>query len=184
MHTLRLIIRIFLIIHDVLQHRYDSWCSPKSWSSLLTSPQAENNGGACALRQSVKNSINAYFKRRKTGRMFSDVLSCNDTKTLQVWYTGCALRVKDCHSESVLGEQPSRPERSGHTGLKYYQPISSSFICFTKQINHCFLVICLCLAACWYMCRQQRAPALRTALLVIIMLYNIVYDRKYPHYKT
>ncbi len=44
---IRLIIRIFVIIYDVLQHHYDELrCSPESWSSLLTSLLAENNGGA------------------------------------------------------------------------------------------------------------------------------------------
>ncbi len=33
---LSLVIRIFMIIYDVLQHCYDNWCSPDSWSSLLT----------------------------------------------------------------------------------------------------------------------------------------------------
>ncbi len=73
--TLSLIIRIFTVICDVLQHYYDKLFSPESWSSLLTSPLTENNGGACALSLS-KNAINAQFIRRVTRRMFSRVLSC------------------------------------------------------------------------------------------------------------
>ncbi len=38
---------------NTLQHCRDEWCSPESWSSLLTSPLAENIGGACALSESV-----------------------------------------------------------------------------------------------------------------------------------
>ncbi len=52
--TLSLIIRIFTIIYDVIQYYYDNHGSPESWSSLLTSSLAENNRGACALRQSIK----------------------------------------------------------------------------------------------------------------------------------
>ncbi len=52
--TLSLITRIFTNIFDVLQLYYDNRCSPESWSSLLTSPPAENNGGACALTESVE----------------------------------------------------------------------------------------------------------------------------------
>ncbi len=37
-----------MIIFDVLQHYDDEQRSPESWSSLLTSPLAENSGGACA----------------------------------------------------------------------------------------------------------------------------------------
>ncbi len=59
-----------------LQHYYDEHCSPKSWSSLLTSPLAENNGGPGA-----KKYKNAWYKSRETRRMFSGVLSCTDTKT-------------------------------------------------------------------------------------------------------
>ncbi len=46
--TFRLMIRIFMIIYSVVQHYYDEWCSPESWSSLLTSSLAENSRGACA----------------------------------------------------------------------------------------------------------------------------------------
>ncbi len=84
--SLSLIIRIFSIIYDVLQHYDDERCSPESWSSLLTSPLAENNGSLWAhqvLRQSVKKGC---FKRQDNGRMFSGVLSCTDTKT-QSWTT-------------------------------------------------------------------------------------------------
>ncbi len=52
--TLSLIIRIYTIIYNVLLHYYDKHCGPESWSSLLTSPLAENNRGACAPGQSVK----------------------------------------------------------------------------------------------------------------------------------
>ncbi len=64
-----------MIIYDVLQHYYDIWCSPESWSSMLTSLLAENNRGAS------KNTINARFKRCETCRMFSGVLSWSDTTT-------------------------------------------------------------------------------------------------------
>ncbi len=40
--TLSLIIRIFIIIYDVLQHYYDNQHSPESWSTLLTSLLSEN----------------------------------------------------------------------------------------------------------------------------------------------
>ncbi len=42
---------------EVQQHYYDKQCSPESWSSLLTSPLAENSGGLGAyqvLQQSVE----------------------------------------------------------------------------------------------------------------------------------
>ncbi len=54
-------IRIFTIIYNVLQHYYDNLCSPESWSSLLMSQLAENNRGACALRQSVKKHNKRLF---------------------------------------------------------------------------------------------------------------------------
>ncbi len=41
--TLNLIMRIFTIIYNVLQHYYDNRRSSESWSSLLTSPLAEND---------------------------------------------------------------------------------------------------------------------------------------------
>ncbi len=40
-----------MIIYDVLQHYYENWRSPESWSPLLTSQLSENYRGACALRQ-------------------------------------------------------------------------------------------------------------------------------------
>ncbi len=43
-----------MIIYDVLLHYYDNLRCPESWSSLLMSLLAENNRGACALRQSIK----------------------------------------------------------------------------------------------------------------------------------
>ncbi len=52
--TLNLIIRIFMITYNVLQHYYDERRISVGWSSLLTSQLAENNKGACALRQSIK----------------------------------------------------------------------------------------------------------------------------------
>ncbi len=48
--TLRLLIRLFLIMYDVLQHYHDEWCHPESWSSVLASALAENNRGAWALK--------------------------------------------------------------------------------------------------------------------------------------
>ncbi len=59
--TLSLIIRIFTIIYNVLQHYYDKQCSSETLSSLLTSLLAENNGGACALGQSVKKYNERLF---------------------------------------------------------------------------------------------------------------------------
>ncbi len=50
--TLGLMIRIFTIMYNVLQHYYDKQCSPESWNLLLTSLLAEISQGACALRQS------------------------------------------------------------------------------------------------------------------------------------
>ncbi len=50
-------------MYDVLHHCYNNRCSPESWGSLLTSPLAENNGGACALRQSIKKyNKHAFYK--------------------------------------------------------------------------------------------------------------------------
>ncbi len=42
---------------------------------------AENNRGACALRQSVEKYNKSSFKRCETHQMFSGVLSCSDTKS-------------------------------------------------------------------------------------------------------
>ncbi len=54
--TLSLIIRIIPIIYDGLQRYYDERRHPESWSSLLTSPLAENRRGAWTLTQSVKKT--------------------------------------------------------------------------------------------------------------------------------
>ncbi len=43
-----------MIIYNFQLHYCDNRCSPESWSLLLTLLLAKNNGGACALRQSVK----------------------------------------------------------------------------------------------------------------------------------
>ncbi len=59
--TLSLIIKIFTIMYDVLQHYYDERCSPESWSSLLTSSLAENSRGAHALRQSFEKHNKCSF---------------------------------------------------------------------------------------------------------------------------
>ncbi len=53
-----------MIIYNVLQPYYDEWCSPESWSLLLTSLLAENNGGAGALkvlRQTIKKHRNSHL---------------------------------------------------------------------------------------------------------------------------
>ncbi len=84
--TSSLIIKVFLIISNILQLYYDNQHSPESWSSLLLSQLAENNRGACALRQS-KNTINTCFRRRETRRMFSCVLSCANSKTRSLTWT-------------------------------------------------------------------------------------------------
>ncbi len=58
--TLSLIVRIFTIIYNVLQHYCDERCSHESWSSLLTSLLVENNGGEKAfkvLRQSGEKRL-------------------------------------------------------------------------------------------------------------------------------
>ncbi len=54
----------FLQIKPYNKDIYDHICRPESL--LLTSPLAEHNGAACALRQSVKNPVNAHFKRGET----------------------------------------------------------------------------------------------------------------------
>ncbi len=61
------------MIHDVLQHYYENWCSPESWSSLLTSLLAENHRGACALRQAVKKFLLKDVKLVKRLVVFSHV---------------------------------------------------------------------------------------------------------------
>ncbi len=43
-----------MITYNALKHYYDKQLSSESWSSLLTSPLAENDKGAQALRQSIK----------------------------------------------------------------------------------------------------------------------------------
>ncbi len=48
--TLSLVIWIFTITHKILQHYMDELCSHDNATSLLTSPLAENNGGAGALK--------------------------------------------------------------------------------------------------------------------------------------
>ncbi len=55
--TYSLIIRIFAIIYNILQYYYDKQRSPENCSSLLTLLLAENNRGACALRQSLKKYV-------------------------------------------------------------------------------------------------------------------------------
>ncbi len=52
--TLSFKIRMFY--DDVLQDFNNNQRSPESWSSLLTSPPAENNAEACALRQSIEKT--------------------------------------------------------------------------------------------------------------------------------
>ncbi len=64
--TLSLLVRIFTIIYDILQYYYDNWRSFESWSSLLTPPLAENNGGTCALRRSVEK-YNEVLKDMEVG---------------------------------------------------------------------------------------------------------------------
>ncbi len=68
-------------MYHVQQHYYDKRHSDKSWSSLLTSPLAENNEGKDAfqvLQQSVEKD---HFKRRDNCQMFRNVLQCSDAKT-------------------------------------------------------------------------------------------------------
>ncbi len=62
------------------QHHFDDWRSPESWSSLLTSLLAENNGGTCAIGQLVKKHNKHSFQNSRNS-LFSVVLSCTDTMT-------------------------------------------------------------------------------------------------------
>ncbi len=63
--TLSLILRIFTIIYNVLQHYYEEWCCPEGWILLLVSPLAKNNRGACAPRQSVEKHNNNSFQKTR-----------------------------------------------------------------------------------------------------------------------
>ncbi len=54
-----------MITLDVLQHDYDEQRSPESWSSLLMSSLAENNGRAHALRQSIKKRNKCSFSKMR-----------------------------------------------------------------------------------------------------------------------
>ncbi len=64
---------MFMIIQDVLQIYYAEQCGHVGWILLLTSLLAENNVGACALRQSIKKCNKRLFKRRETLPLFSGV---------------------------------------------------------------------------------------------------------------
>ncbi len=59
--TLNLIIRIFTIIYDVLQHYYDERCSPESWSLLLMSPLGETMEDPVHSDKPSKNKISVHF---------------------------------------------------------------------------------------------------------------------------
>ncbi len=52
-----------MIIFDVLRYCYERLHSPQSGSSLLMPALAENNGGACAQRQSVKKHNKSSFRK-------------------------------------------------------------------------------------------------------------------------
>ncbi len=69
-----------MIIYNISQYYCDECCSPESWRSLLLK-MAETMKEHMHSANSSKNTVNALFKRRKTHQMFSDVLSCTDTKT-------------------------------------------------------------------------------------------------------
>ncbi len=84
--TLSLTIRIFLFIYKVLLHYYDEQRSHESWSSLLTSLTAENNGGFENLSKNIK---------WKHCWVFSDVLSCYNSKT-QSWTVANKLEMTVC----------------------------------------------------------------------------------------
>ncbi len=64
-----LIIKIFTVIYNVLQHYYDEWRSPESWSLLLMSPLADRE--ACALTQSIEKYIKRSFYKTWKNRSFS-----------------------------------------------------------------------------------------------------------------
>ncbi len=59
-----LIIKIFTIIFDVLEHYYDKLCRPQSWSSLLTSLKTTEEHEHS--ENPLKNTINTRFKRHET----------------------------------------------------------------------------------------------------------------------
>ncbi len=61
--TLSLIVRIFPVTYDVLQHYYDERFSHKSWSSLLTSPLVENNRDEGAYQVFQQFVQKGHFKR-------------------------------------------------------------------------------------------------------------------------
>ncbi len=77
--TFSLVIRIFTIIYNVLQHRYDKLFSLNSWSSLLT--LAENNRDSEAFQVPQQFIEKGCFKRRDNRQIFSGVFSCYNTKT-------------------------------------------------------------------------------------------------------
>ncbi len=60
--TLSLKIRIFTIIHDVLQHYYVKWCETRAhcWRHCY------NRGKRVHCENLSKNTINAHFKRQET----------------------------------------------------------------------------------------------------------------------
>ncbi len=60
-----ILIRIFTIIYDVLQHYYDERRSPESWSLLLTSLLAENSGGLEAYQELRHCSKKVMLKDEK-----------------------------------------------------------------------------------------------------------------------
>ncbi len=68
-----------MIIYDVLQHHYDNRRTPETArgpDSHLKTTEVH-----VLLDNPPKNTINTRFKRHETHRMFSDALSCTDTKT-------------------------------------------------------------------------------------------------------
>ncbi len=75
---LHILIRIFMTMHSVQQHYYDKWCSHKSWSSLLTSPLAENGLKHLRLR-GISSASTVCWK----------MLVLKD-ETINVWW--CHLR--------------------------------------------------------------------------------------------
>ncbi len=67
---LDIIIRIFTIIHNVLQHYWHERCRHESWSSLLMSLLAENNRGEGAFQVLWQSIRKDCFKRRDNLQMF------------------------------------------------------------------------------------------------------------------
>ncbi len=107
------VIRIFTIIYDALQHYYDKWFSPESWSSLLMSPLAKKQQRSMYTQTKyTKNTINAHFKRHETLQMFSGVFSCSNTKTrswTQIYNPKAALSAASWNKQTAVSTLHRHP---------------------------------------------------------------------------